>query len=67
MKKAKAWVHKKLSSGVPVEELYYCVGVFSNISPEKQMKKKNLTNKQYDRRYKFLYKAFCYLESMKGR
>lgn len=41
MKRAKAWVHKKLNSGVPKEELYNCVGVFSNKDMSKVMKEKN--------------------------
>ena len=65
MKRAKAWVHKKLKSGVPKEELYNCVGVFSNKDKSKVMKEKNLTEKQYNRRYKFLFNAFQYLESMR--
>ena len=64
MRRAKAWVDKKLKSGVSKEELYNCVGVFSNKDRTKVMKEKNLTNKQYERRYSFLYNAFCYLERM---
>lgn len=62
MKCAKAWVDKKLNSGVSKEELYNCVGVFSNKDKSKVMNEKNLTEKQYNRRYKFLFNTFQYLE-----
>ena len=32
LKKAKAWVHKKLNSGVPVEELYRCVDISKKLT-----------------------------------
>lgn len=67
MKKAKAWVNKKLRSGVPLNELYNCVGIFSNKKPEKVMKEKNISSKEYERRYNFLFNAFCYLEEIKGK
>ena len=64
LKKAKAWVHKKLNSGVPLQELRRCVGVFSNRSKKKVMKEKGLSDKQYKRRYDFLFNAYIYLESL---
>ena len=67
MKRAKAWVDKKLREGVHPEELYRCVGYFSNAKKEKKMKEKNLTSSGYDKRYDFLYNAFCYLEKLTGR
>ncbi|MBQ4509345.1 MAG: hypothetical protein II984_01355 [Clostridia bacterium] len=64
MRKAKAWVHKKLKQGVPKQELLNCVGAFSNKDKSKVMKEKNLNEKQYKRRYNFLYEAYCYLENL---
>ena len=65
MKRAKAWVDKKLRSGVPPSELYRCLGFFSKTKKEKKMKQKNLSSSGYDKRYEFCYNAFCYLETLK--
>ena len=64
MKRAKAWVHKKLNSGVSKENLRNCIGAFSNRSKKKVMQEKGLSDKQYKRRYDFLYNAYVYLESL---
>ena len=64
MKRARAWVNKKLRQGVNKNELYACVGAFSNRKKSVVMAEKNLTEKQYQRRYDFLSKAFRYLEEM---
>ena len=66
-KKSKAWVDKKLRSGVSLDVLYNCVGIFSSRDPKKVMKEKNLNKKQYEKRYYFLYDAFCYMENLKGK
>lgn len=58
MKAARAWINKKLRSGVPKNELLNCVGAFSNRKKEVVMKEKNLTEAQYKRRYDFLFKVF---------
>lgn len=63
MKRAKAWVDKKLRQGVSKKELYQCIGLFSNKKKDRVMQEKQLTEKQYKQRYDFLYNAFCYLES----
>jgi len=64
MKRAKAWVDKKLRQGVNKNELYACVGAFSNRKKSVVMAEKNLSEKQYQKRYNFLAKAFTYLESL---
>ena len=63
MKRARAWVNKKLRQGVSKKELYRCIGLFSNKKKDRVMQEKQLTEKQYKQRYDFLYNAFCYLES----
>ena len=64
LKRAKAWVRKKLRKGVPKGELYACLGVFSNRKKSKVMAEKNLSEKQYKRRYEFCSNAFLYLEEI---
>lgn len=64
MKRAKAWVDKKLRQGVNKNELYACVGAFSNRKKSVVMAEKNLSEKQYQKRYNFLANAFAYLESL---
>ena len=61
MKAAKAWVNKKLRSGVPKAELLNCVGAFSNKKAERVMKEKNLTKAQYEKRWDFLSKVYYIL------
>lgn len=56
-KKSRDWVDKKLRSGVDLDQLYNCVGIFSNRKKSRVMKEKNLNNKQYEKRYNFLYIA----------
>lgn len=58
-----AWIRKKLSSGVSKQELIYCVGVFSNKKKERVMQEKNLNQKQYEERYKFLGNVYFLLNS----
>lgn len=62
MRKAQAWINKKLRSGVSKKELYHSVGAFSNKKKSKVMAQKGLSSQDYDKRYNFLYKVFCLLE-----
>lgn len=58
----RAWISKKLNSGVTKEELFYSVGVFSNKDKKQVMQQKGLTEKQYKRRYDFLFNVFNLLD-----
>lgn len=58
---ARAWIHKKIKSGVKQAELRDSVGLFSNRKKEETMKMKKMTSKQYDRRYSFLEEVFFLL------
>lgn len=60
--KERAWINKKLNSGVTKERLFNTVGIFSNKSKEKVMREKGLTEKQYSQRYNFLYNVFNLLD-----
>lgn len=60
-KQARAWIHKKLRSGVSQSELMNCVGVFSNKKKSQVMNEKQLSSKQYDKRNSFLEKAYYLL------
>ena len=57
-----AWINKKINQGITKKELYNTVGIFSNKSKQKVMAEKNLTEKEYDKRYKFLHNVFCLLD-----
>ena len=61
MKKAQAWINKKISSGVDHAYLLHTVGSFSNKKKSVVMKQKGLTSKQYDDRYSFLAKVYYIL------
>ena len=66
MKKYKreiAWIRKKLAAGVSKQELLNCVGIFSNKKKEKVMQEKNINQKQYEERYKFLGNVYFLLNS----
>lgn len=60
--KERAWINKKLKSGISKEELFHSVGVWSNKDKKKVMQEKNLTEKQYKQRYSFLLNVFNILE-----
>ncbi len=62
-KREKAWIWKKINDGVKPEVLRDCVGVFSNKKKEDVMKKKNLSSKQYEKRYNFLENTYYLLNS----
>ena len=61
MNKARAWINKKIASGVSREYLLHTVGSFSNKKKSVVMKQKGLTSKQYDERYAFLAKVYYIL------
>lgn len=61
MKQAQRWINKKLNCGVTREELRNCVGAFSNRNKKTVMAEKNLTEKQYKKRYDFLSKVYSLL------
>ena len=65
MKRAEAWVNKKLRQGVSKNELLHCVGAFSNKKKQKVMAEKKLTERQYKERYEFLAKAYVVLSNKK--
>jgi len=54
----RAWIRKKLNSGVSKSELYHSVGVFSNKPKRKVMKEKGLTEVKYKKRYNFLFNVY---------
>ena len=60
--KERAWIKKKLDSGVSREELFHSVGVFSNKEKKKVMQFKGLSEKQYKERYNFLLNVFNLLD-----
>ena len=60
-KKERAWINKKLRSGVSRDELRVCVGMFSNKNKNKVMAQKNLSEAEYQKRYGFLANVFCIL------
>ena len=62
MKKERNWIKKKIRSGVSQNELLNSVGIFSNKPKEKVMKQKNLTEKQYKARYRFLSNCYALLD-----
>ena len=62
MHKEKRWIRKKLRSGISQEQLKHNVGVFSNKSKQKVMKQKNLSEKQYKARYRFLSNCYALLD-----
>lgn len=57
-----AWINKKLyHEGVDPIKLRNTVGAFSNKEKSRVMKEKNLSEKQYDRRHKFLSEVYSIL------
>ena len=61
MKKAKAWIDKKLSQGVNRDYLLHTVGCFSNKAKAKVMREKNISSFEYEKRYSFLSKVYYLL------
>lgn len=62
MKNAQKWIDKKIASGVDPRYLKHTVGCFSNKKKQNVMRQKNLSSKEYDKRYNFLYKVYCILD-----
>ena len=60
-KKERAWINKKLRSGVSRDELRECVGMFSNKNKNKVMAQKNLSESEYQKRYGFLANVYSIL------
>ena len=60
---ARAWINKKLKSGVTQSELYNGVGLFSNKDKEIVKSQKRLSEKQYKKRLSFMEKVFYLLST----
>ena len=58
----RAWINKKLKSGVSKYELYHSVGAFSNKPKKKVMSEKGLTEAQYKKRWTFLFNVYNILD-----
>lgn len=54
---------EKRAKAVSDEELLHCVGLWSNKKKADVMKKEKLTNKEYDKKRKFLFNVFNILSS----
>ena len=63
-KKERAWINKKLRSGVSRDELRECVGMFSNKNKNKVMAQKNLSESEYQKRYGFLANVYSILSDI---
>ena len=61
LKKAQAWINKKIRSGVSRDELRQSVGMFSNKNKKKVMAQKGLTEEAYKKRYGFLANVYYIL------
>lgn len=62
-REARAWINKKINSGVLQNELLNCVGAFSNKDKKDVMKTKKLNENQYKKRYSFLEEVYFLLSS----
>ena len=63
-KKALAWINKKVyKDNVDPRVLEHYVGCFSNKTKEKVMKEKNISEKQYKKRYSFLSDVYMILSN----
>ena len=60
-KRERAWINKKVRSGVNRDELRESVGRFSNKSKKKVMAEKKLSSAGYEKRYKFLSRVYYVL------
>lgn len=63
--KERAWIDRKLSSGVSKEQLLHGVGSFSNKKKQRVMQEKGLSEKQYQERYDFLANVYYLLSGGK--
>lgn len=59
----RAWIQKKINSGVKQEELRTSIGIFSNRKKKKVMEQKGLSEKQYKKRYDFLGNCYVLLNN----
>ena len=66
-KKERAWINKKLRSGVSRDELRECVGMFSNKNKNKVMAQKNLSESEYQKRYGFLSNVYFILSDLPSK
>ena len=60
--KESKWIKKKLRSGISQSQLLHNVGCFSNKPKSKVKYEKNLSEKQYQARYKFLSNVYRLLQ-----
>ena len=61
----RAWILKKINSGVKQEELRSSIGIFSNRNKKKVMEQKGLSDKQYKKRREFLGNCYVLLNNEK--
>ena len=59
--KERAWISKKLRSGVSLKELRESVGMFSNKNKKKVMAQKGLSEDGYNKRYSFFANVYTLL------
>ena len=64
-KRERAWIYKKINSGVSQDELRQSVGIFSNKKKKKVMEQKSISSKQYDKRKSFLGNGYALLNHEK--
>ena len=64
--KEKAWIAKKRAMGVSDEQLLNGVGLWSNKKKEDEMKRRNLSSKEYDKKHKFLLNVYNLLSENKA-
>lgn len=63
--KERTWIAKKRAMGVSDEQLLNGVGLWSNKKKEDEMKRRNLSSKEYDKKYKFLFNVYNLLSKNK--
>lgn len=61
----RAWILRKINSGVKQEELRSSIGIFSNRKKKKVMEQKSLSDKQYKKRKEFLGNCYVLLSNEK--
>ena len=61
----RAWIQKKIDSGVKQEELRTSIGIFSNRKKKRVMESKGISSKQYEKRKEFLGNAYVLLSNEK--
>lgn len=63
--KERNWIRKKIDSGVPQNLLSSCVADFSCKAKKKVMEQKNITEKEYEKRWNFLANVYYLLSNEK--